>query len=218
MDKSDKAYKGQSVYNKFTLSLYDFWVLGFSNHLLWKCETSYLKKHFKTYLSSNHVDIGVGTGYYLKHCLEDKQKRIALIDLNEHSLNKAKNSIEHLNAEIYQANVLKDFSLECDKFDSLSINYLLHCLPGCIEEKSILFKHIQDLLNDDAIIFGSTILNKNIEKNIFATKLMDIYNKKGIFDNANDSYYGLKSMLEYYFKDVKIELKGCVAIFSAKKK
>lgn len=218
MDKSDKAYKGQSVYNNFTLSLYDFWVLGFSNHLLWKCKTSYLKKHFKTYLSSNHVDIGVGTGYYLKHCLEKKQKRIALIDLNKHSLTKAKNSIEHLNVEIYQANVLEDFSLECDKFDSLSINYLLHCLPGDIEEKSILFKHIQNLLNDGAIIFGSTILNKNIEKNIFATKLMDIYNKKGIFDNANDSYDGLKSILEYYFKDVKIELKGCVAIFSAKKK
>ena len=216
MSSKEQVYKGQSVYNKVTLMLYDFWVLGFSNTFLWKCKTEFLDKHFYQNISKNHADIGVGTGYFLKKHLHLNQKRVALIDLNQQSLNKAKQQIKKHHPEIYKANVLEEFSLNCEKFDSISINYLMHCLPGDIETKSAMFTHIKTLMNPNARLFGSTILGKDIPKNYFTNKLMNLYNKKGIFTNHNDSYEELEKALKKHFSEVHIDLIGCVALFNVK--
>jgi ubiquinone/menaquinone biosynthesis C-methylase UbiE len=60
------AIAGQAVYSKPVLSIYDIWVLGFSNHFLWKCPTKLISKQFADLATKNHLDVGVGTGYYLK--------------------------------------------------------------------------------------------------------------------------------------------------------
>ncbi|MCJ8326530.1 MAG: class I SAM-dependent methyltransferase [Campylobacterales bacterium] len=169
-------------------------------------------------MSTNHLDVGVGTGYFLNKCLKENTKRVCLFDLNENSLNQAKNSIKRFNVKTYKVNVLEEINVKCEKFDSISINYLLHCLPGSLSQKTICFSYLDKYLNDNAIIFGSTILAKNTKKNYFAKKLMAIYNKKGIFSNSEDSVEDLESSLHKYFTNVKIEIKGTVAIFSAKKK
>ncbi|SUI47110.1 type 12 methyltransferase [Salmonella enterica subsp. indica] len=49
---------GAKVYTPLTLKLYDWWVLGVSNQLAWRCPTrEYLLPHFLEYLGNNHLDI-----------------------------------------------------------------------------------------------------------------------------------------------------------------
>lgn len=56
---------GAKVYNPFTLSLYDWWVLNISNKYAWKCPTdTRLLPFFLHHMGETHLDIGVGTGYY----------------------------------------------------------------------------------------------------------------------------------------------------------
>ncbi|HBK0938208.1 TPA: methyltransferase, partial [Escherichia coli] len=76
---------GAKIYTPLTLKLYDWWVLGVSNWLAWGCPTKeHLLPHFLEHLGNNHLDIGVGTGFYLTHVPESSL--ISLMDLNEASL------------------------------------------------------------------------------------------------------------------------------------
>ena len=57
-----KFLKGSDVYSPFVLSLYDLFVLRFSNRFLWKCPTKELVSLYNRNVSGEHLDIGVGTG------------------------------------------------------------------------------------------------------------------------------------------------------------
>jgi len=214
----ESTIAGQAVYSKNVLSIYDFWVLGVSNNYLWKCPTLVISEKFVKQVSSNHLDVGVGSGYYLKNFLPQTTDRIALLDLNKNSLDKASRAISHLQPEVYRGDVLEPLKLDAEKFDSISVNYLLHCLPGNIVEKGVTFKHLKEHMNVGGVLFGSTILGKGTDQNFFATKLMRIYNKKGIFSNLNDDIESLITSLNEQFSDVEVEVVGCVALFSGRKR
>ncbi len=216
MKISNAVDAGQAIYSKRVLSIYDLWVLGFSNFFIWKCSTKLLRKEFVKNVTANHLDVGTGTGYYLDKCLSDIERRVALLDLNSNSLELTASRISRFNPEIYRANVLDKLDLRCKKFDSISVNYLLHCLPGTIKEKSKVFSNLRPYLNEKGVVFGSTILGTSSEKSYLAGKLMSIYNKKGIFGNNLDSLTELTSSLHEHFKEVDIKIAGCVAIFIAK--
>lgn len=218
MIKKEAVLAGQAVYSKSVLSIYDLWVLGFSNTFLWRCPTKKIGHEFTKHVTPNHLDVGVGTGYYLKHYLSGKTGRIALLDLNENSLHATAYAISTLNPEIYHRNILEPLNLDCHKFDSISINYLLHCLPGNLYEKSIIFEHLFENLNSGGILFGSTILGKDIPKNFFAKKIMSLYNDKGIFCNLDDNFKTLTNVLNTKLSHVHIKVVGCVALFSGIKK
>lgn len=206
-----------AIYTKSILSIYDLWVLGISNSLLWKCPTRILRAEFAKNATTNHLDVGVGTGYYLDKCLSNEPRRVALLDLNLNSSNMAASRIKRFAPEIYHADVLDpSLELKCDRFDSISLNYLLHCLPGSIKDKSIVFANLRPYLNDKGVLFGSTILGKGLDKSYLANKLMSIYNRQGIFHNSLDNLTDLTSSLHEYFREVKIRTVGCVAIFAAK--
>lgn len=165
-----KTEKGQAIYSKKVLSIYDFWVLGVSNHLFWRCPTRNISNHFIDFVSPNHLDVGVGTGYYLKNHLPKKTSRIALLDMNVNSLIEASKSIRNFKPEIYHNDAMNMPELCIDKFDSISVNYLLHCLPGNFSDKNILLKNLGKLLSNEGVLFGSTILGKGVEMNTIAKK------------------------------------------------
>lgn len=212
--KKDAVISGQAIYSKKVLSIYDLWVLGISNHYLWKCPTRLISNQFVELVSPNHLDVGVGSGYYLKKHLSPDTRRIALLDLNENSLTSASRAIRSFGPEVYRRNVLEPLELDGEKFDSVSINYLLHCLPGDMLEKSVVFSHLRQVMNDGGVLFGSTILGMGTDKNRLARKLMAFYNRKGIFSNENDELASLVAGLNEHFTDVKVEVVGCVALFS----
>lgn len=214
---NEESNLGYSIYTNSVLNIYDLWVLGFSNKYLWECPTKHIEMLFKQHITSNHLDIGVGTGYYLEKCLDKTPRRLALLDLNTNSLIKASSRISDIPCELYKANILNHFDLNAQGFDSISLNYVLHCLPGNIQQKAIVFQNVFFHLNKGGVLFGSTILGKGVKKNYFAQKLMNFYNKKGIFSNHDDNLDEIESILQMYFFNVKIEVIGNVACFSAQK-
>ena len=208
-----ETFRGQAVYTRRGLLIYDFLVLRLSNSLIWKCPTRILLKMFRQHVSSNHLDIGVGTGYFLQHCSAADGTKFTLLDLNQNSLSHAAMRIKGYSPETVEADVLKPLPLGDRKFGSVSLNYLLHCIPGTLAEKCCVFDHIVPHMNQQATVFGSTLLNKGEQLNLAARKLMKLYNSKGIFHNESDSYDDLERELNSRFNDVSLRKVGGCALF-----
>ncbi|MDJ0570593.1 MAG: class I SAM-dependent methyltransferase [Pleurocapsa sp. MO_192.B19] len=215
---SEEVYRGQAVYSKLILAIYDLWVLGISNKFIWRCPTAIQLEHFNKNVTSNHLDIGVGTGYFLEHCrFPTESVRLGLMDLNQNSLEVTGKRLSKYNPETYKFNVLDAVDLDIEPFDSISLNYLFHCLPGSFPGKLIVLDNIDRLLRDKGILFGATILQQDVVKSYLANKLMDIYNQKGIFCNTQDKLGELDRFLSQKYSSYEISTEGCVALFRAVK-
>jgi len=210
--------KAAAIYTPLTLAFYDLAVLQFSNSFVWKCPSRVLLDFYNEHISVKHLDIGVGTGYFLDKCrFPSTAPTIALFDLNPHSLAKSAKRLRRYNPSCYLGNALQRIDIEMSGFDSISLNYLLHCLPGNLASKSIVFEHVKPLLRDGGVIFGSTILGEGVRHNPLAKKLMKIYNAKGIFSNLSDRQSDLEAGLKAHFDEYTIHIAGCVALFIARK-
>lgn len=213
----EQVHAGQAAYTDLTLMAYDFVVLGLSNPLLWKCPTEVLRAHYEKYVSNNHLEVGVGTGYFPDKCqFPSDSPRIALMDLNLSTLNHASKRIARYRPEHYQQNILEPIPPSIAKFDSVCMNYLLHCVPGAISEKAVAFDHVKAIMNPGAVVFGATILQGGVSRNWGARQLMKLYNKKGIFSNEMDTLDALETALNDRFDRTSIRVEGCVALFSAR--
>lgn len=216
---SEQIHAGQAVYTPKMLAIYDVLVLGLSNRWIWKCPTPRLLAHYDRHVSGNHLDVGVGTGYFLDRCrFPTEAPRIALMDMNRDALQYAARRIARYEPETYVRNVLEPIDFDGAKFDSLGVNYLLHCLPGDMATKARAFDFLSPLMNPGAIVFGSTLLQGGVERSFAAQRLMAFYNSKGIFSNAQDDLETLTRELEKRFDAVSVETVGCAALFSAKAK
>ena len=212
----EQVEAGQAVYTPKLLSIYDLLVLGVSNRLIWRCPTPLQLEHYHRHVSANHLDVGVGTGYFLDHCrFPSLTPRIGLMDLNPNSLTFTAQRIARYQPETYQRNVLEPIAFDGEKFDSVGVNYLLHCLPGSMDAKAVLFDCLKPLLNPGAVIFGTTLLHEGVRRNPVARQLMAFYNRKGVFSNQGDDVVGLTRELNRRFVDVNVEVVGCGALFAA---
>ena len=210
--------KGAAAYTPLALACYDLAVLRFSNSFVWECSSHVLLDFYNQHISDRHLDIGVGTGYFLDRCrFPSTTPTIALFDLNPHSLAKSAKRLRRYNPSCYLGNALQPIDIGMSGFGSISLNYLLHCLLGNLASKSIVFEHVKPLLKDGGVIFGSTILGEGVRHNPLAEQLMKIYNGKGIFSNLSDRQSDLEAGLEAHFDEHTIHIAGCVALFSARK-
>ena len=208
---------GQAVYSKSMLAIYDWLVLRFSNRLIWKCPSKQIRALYDRNLTANHLDVGVGTGYFLDRCrFPNDRPRLGLMDLNPNCLDAAANRVARYRPEVYRANILDPIGLEISRFDSISMTYLLHCLPGTIKTKSAVFRHLKALLNEGGVIFGATLLSEGVCRSWAAKRLMAFYNSKGIFTNDQDDLQGLRTVLADHLNAVTVEVVGCAALFSGR--
>lgn len=213
----DRLFLGQAAYTNSLLSKYDR-IVGLSARFLWKCSWQKLLKLYNKNISGNHLEIGVGTGYLLDKCrFPVKNPRLALLDLNPNSLEYTHNRIKRYQPSTHVANVLEPISLATGKFDSVGFNYVLHCLPGTIASKSVAFKNIKPLMNEGAILFGSTVLGEGVKHNYLGQFLMELYNSLGSFNNWCDNVSDLEDALKAHFSSYTIQVIGCTAIFTAQK-
>lgn len=213
----EQVEAGQAVYTPRTLAIYDLAVLGVSNRFIWNCPTARLEEHYNRHVSANHLDVGVGTGYFLDRCrFPAATPRVALMDLNSDTLAFAARRIARYRPEQYRRNVLEPIAFDAEGFDSIGLNYLLHCLPGSIASKAVVFDHLRPLLKPGAVLFGSTLLHGGVPRSALARGLMAIYNRKGIFANRDDDLAGLQRALEQRFREVRVEVAGCAALFAAR--
>ena len=218
-----KAYEnfeielGQAAYTPRVLRYYDLLVLRFSNRFIWRCPRRKLIDLYHQCMTDNHLDCGVGTGFFVDEFATQRDSRFALVDLNPHSLEAAFQKLRRFKPMIFRKNILEKLNLDCDPFDSVGMNYLLHCLPGKgIDTKAAAFDNVLPYLNDDGTLFGSTILGQDISKPILARLLMRYYNKKGIFFNQHDTLGDLMEELSRRFRTFNVEVSGCVVLFWGK--
>lgn len=208
---------GQAVYSKTMLAVYDWLVLRFSNRLIWRCPSKHILSLYDRHVTANHLDVGVGTGYFLEHCrFATERPRLALMDLNPNCLQAAGSRVARYHPEVYRANVLEPMMLEIPRFDSISMTYLLHCLPGTIKTKSAVFQHLRPLLNPKGVLFGATLLAEGVHRSWAARRLMAFYNSRGIFTNDQDDLQGLRAVLAEHFTTVSVDVVGCAALFSCR--
>lgn len=212
--------KGNEIYTPLILKIYDAWVLGISNRYAWRCRTDkILLRHFQRHMGDRHLDIGVGTGFYIAN-IKDGSNNVTLVDVNSNSLNFATKRIgRHRINRILQHDICHPLpDGENEQYDSVSMYYVLHCLQGGMNVKSSAIGHAARALTQNGTLHGATILGQNAGHNGFGRYLMRVYNRKGIFSNLSDSCNGLRSALEKYFDNVVIYQYGVVVVFNATQK
>jgi SAM-dependent methyltransferase len=216
MVASKQVEAGQAVYSPVVLRTYDWIVLGLSNRLLWRCPTAELRRLYDRNVSDRHLDVGVGTGYFLDKAKWPVAKpAITLVDLNANCLSVASKRIRRFAPEIVQANILEPIPGR-EPFRSIGLCYLLHCVPGTITEKAVAFDHVATLAAPGARVFGATIVQGSLPRSRPAQALMDLYNRKGIFSNGDDTLEDLEGALQKRFRDVRVYSRGTVALFEAR--
>ena len=142
---------------------------------------------------------------------------MTLVDLNPDSLATAKNRIPWLKTQSILHDITKPLPIPANqKFDSISLMYLLHCLPGSTSyNKASIFRHLKEHLTDDGTLFGATVLGKGVQHNWAGQLLMRLYNRKGIFGNLDDGAEGFLEVLKECFEDVEARVEGVVLVFAA---
>jgi hypothetical protein len=221
---------GAAIYNPSALKLYDLVVLKISNDYAWRCPTkTTLLPFFTSNLSQNHLDIGVGTGYYLRQAIASgaltKDSEITLADLNPNTLEAAQSELRAgagIEAETILCDIMSPLPLPSPdsptrKFDSISLFYLLHCMPGPPSLKTSIFRHLKNNLSPNGVLYGATILGKGdrIRHNFPGSALMWIYNSVGVFGNVDDSEEDIVGALMEHFMDVKTSVVGVALLFRA---
>lgn len=211
------TWPGSAVYGSLVLKLYDAWVLGMSNRLAWRCSTKrVLLPFYRHHVGEHHLEVGVGSGFYPAHADFRAEHQATLLDLNEHTLATAACRLGHTQTTQLVGDIMKPLTmLEGCHFDSIALFYLLHCLPGTMNEKAHVFAQLKAHLAPDGVLFGATVLGDEAGHNLFGRALQRIYNRKGIFDNRHDTLESLRAALSLHFAKVSVDQEGVVALFVA---
>lgn len=215
----DQVAAGHAFYTRRSLALYDLAILGYFSRVAWRCPARRIVDHYDHHVSANHLDVGVGTGYFLDHCrfpASSGPPRVTLLDISSACLDAATKRIAHLHPETIMANVLQPIEYDGPRFDSVGLNYVLHCLPGDMQSKAVAIDHLTALANPGASVFGATLLHDGVPRNWLARQVMARNNAHGIFSNTHDDLDGLRSALAERLSDVSVTTVGCVAVFSGR--
>jgi ubiquinone/menaquinone biosynthesis C-methylase UbiE len=212
----DAVRRGAAVYSRPVLAIYDLFVLQFTNTFVWKCPSRYILEFYNQNVSDKHLDVGVGTGYFLDRCAFPSAKpQIALMDLNENSLQKTAKRLRRYHPETYRRNVLEPIEVGDSGFGSVGLNFLLHCLPGNMLSKRVAFENLKPLLRPGGVIFGTTILGLGVRRSWLGSVYMRIFNSKGVFCNYDDRRADLEDGLSKIFSRYEVTNRGCIGFFRA---
>ena len=208
---------GVGVYTRASLAQYDLGVVKLSCTLLWRCPGRVIEAHYARNVSANHLDVGVGTGYFLDRvAFPAAAPSLALFDLSENSLTFTAARLARYRPLTVQGDVLRPLGRPIGEFDSIGMNFLLHCLPGPMSRKAAAFDTIAPALRPGGTLFGATLVTSGRGIPIQARAWMRMYNAAGIFGNATDSADELRTELGARFDDVHVEMRGAMALFTAR--
>jgi SAM-dependent methyltransferase len=212
----DPAFAGQQHYTPGFLKVYDPLVLGFFSRIIWRCPNGRLVDHYNRHLGRRHLDVGPGTGYFLNRARLPTGAQISLLDPNPNVLAHASRRLAHLAPSVVEADIRQPLAGD-QRFDSVALNYVLHCLPGPMSSRTAVISNIAAILEPNGILFGATVLGSpGLHTPLSILALRD-NNRRGIFDNLFDTEDGLREILASAFETIDLEIVGAVAIFSARR-
>jgi SAM-dependent methyltransferase len=217
IDPSSPAYRGQADYTPGFLRVYDPLVLHLMNTVMWRCPAREVLRLYDQNVSGEHLDVGPGTGWFLSHArFPQTMPSITLLDANAHVLEKATRRLAWYGPATHQANLLEPIDLPTASFGSIGLTHVLHCLPGTITDKAVVFDHLKPLLAPGGTLFGTTILRRGVPHTPISIALMRFLNLRGVFGNARDDLDTLERALADRFDEYTVRTRGSVAIFTAR--
>jgi hypothetical protein len=213
----EAAWKGAVGYTKTGLAVYDSLILGFNTPLVWKCPNARLLELYNRHVSGNHLDVGVGSGYFLDRCsFPAAAPRLGLLDLNPLCLAYCARRLKRYRPETHEYNVLEPLPSGIAPFDSVSMTYLLHCMPGTIRTKAAAFENLRAIMTPGAVVFGATVLQGGVPLGWLARRMLASLNEKQIFSNTQDDLDGFRQVLAAQFTTSDVQAVGAVGVFWAK--
>ena len=209
---------GASVYSPTILKVYDLLVNGLSHRFVWQCPTkTVLLPFYKEHLGVKHLDVGVGTGYFIAHAGLTSSHQVGLLDLNENCLRAAAAQVKQAKVRTFRRDVMQPCSEPADTgYDSVSLFHVLHCLPGTMDDKETAIANLKRYLSKTGVLYGVTILGTEAGHNAIGRMLLKQYNDKGIMHNLGDTFDDLQRMLRRQFQNVQIRRHNKVALFVAR--
>lgn len=216
---ADAIEAGAAVYSPLVLRFYDLLVLRTFVPHVWGCPLREVRQLYGEALRDRHLDVGVGTGYFLDVTPFPgaREQQLTLLDLNRNSLSASARRLARYRPTTICGSVLEPFPVGEERFDSVALNTLLHCVPGALAEKAVAFDHALAVMTPGASLFGCTILGRGIEPNWRQRFLLDRFNRRGIFHNRADDQASLERELDARFDDVEINVRGLLALFRGTK-
>ncbi|MBI1352336.1 MAG: methyltransferase domain-containing protein [Actinomycetales bacterium] len=213
MDPDDPAFAGQREYTPFFLRIYDPVILGFLAPAVWRCPASRLVDGYQRHVGSRHLDVGPGTGYFLDRAGLPDAHSVTLLDPNPNVLDYASRRLERLDITTVEADVCRALPLP-GTYDSAAMNGVLHCLPGPLSRKAEAVAHVAAVLAPSGVLFGSSILGRSAPHTRLGRSILRTNNRRGTFDNLDDTEEGLYEILDASFEAVSLESVGTMAVFS----
>lgn len=210
-------FPGQAIYSRPFLAVYDALVYGFNSPVLWRCRKERMVALYDEHVSGRHLDVGVGSGALLDACrFPVAAPRITLMDMNPNSLAVTAARVARYAPQTVRANALAPWPVEPASCDSVALSHLVHCLPGAIPEKAVVFEHARSALAPGGTLFGATILGRGVEHSWLARQALAASNRRGVLGNRDDDSADLDAVLGDLFAAHELRIRGAVALFAAR--
>jgi ubiquinone/menaquinone biosynthesis C-methylase UbiE len=218
IDKNDPSYPGTRLYGRWFLPFYDAILYSCNSRVFWRCPKQKIVARYNCHISGRHLDVGVGSGSVLDQTqFPTSEPEITLLDVNAVCLGAAARRLQRYSPRVIQGDALDPWPVPDDYFSSVSINHLLHCLPGSMLDKAGVIDEASRALSPGGTVFGATILGDPALHTFLSQRVLRAANRKGALSNEDDRASDLKELLSRSLKDVNLEISGSVALFSARK-
>ena len=216
-DEKDGA-PGAAAYTRIALIFYDWFILGFMSYFFWRCPTRKVTlPFFRAHIRRTHLDIGVGTGYFIHNSRIDADAPITLCDLNANCLEKTKTRLGRPDVDCLHHDILEPLPDSVGRFESISLMFLLHCLPPPQERKCQVLRMLKRHLKSDGVLFGCTVLGpKSGDQTTLSRFALRRINRKGRMGNLDDTEEIFVQALRSNYRNVQSRIVGSMLLFSAR--
>ena len=185
--------------NNLIFNNYDYFVNNINCKYVWKCDQRYIKKLYANNITNKHLEIGPGTGYFIK---KYQFNNLHLVDINQDILNNSEKNLYNncQNIKIHNQNIFENNNKINEDITSIGMSYVLHCVPNNLD---ISLDNLVDNIktNNQITIFGSTVIPN--KKDIVAMTEIYTLNTFGIFNNINHNKEQLEYIIDKYNGNIK---------------
>jgi SAM-dependent methyltransferase len=149
---------------------------------VWRFPKNRLVDEYRRHFSLRHLDVGPGTGYFLRHAGLPAGSQVTILDPNPTVLEHAKRRLPHLQVAAVEADVCKPLPLD-GPFDSAALNLVIHCQPGPQSRKAGAVANVAAVLAPEGVLFGASVLGDEGPHTWLSRRVLAAFNRRGAFDN-----------------------------------